>query len=594
MPERKTIVHITHEAAGRMGGIGQVLQSLLTCKTYLDSVKRSIIIGPWFDRDADRDEMIGADGQLLYCSLHVHHDHPWRERFAKIEHDFGIKLLYAERRFYCRQSQLESVAEVVLIDVTDTAVHPVNALKRWLYDEFAVESDRYENNWDYEQYVRLAPAALAVLRAINAADPAQPTILAAHEYMGIPTALAGVLDPLGAFKTIFYAHEVAPIRRIVENHPGHDTMFYNILPWSSAKPYYLNEIFGAQEFFFKYALMRAACHCDNIVAVGDKAIEELAFLGPRFHQMPLDLAYNGLAGREIDLDEKLNARSLLRQYAQNLLGLSCDYVFTHVARLTFSKAIWRDMLILQHLDKHFRGTGQKAVYFILGTDAPARRPLDILRMERQWNWPVNHRCGGGDLTKNEAELYAAIETFNQQHGNIKIVLINQFGFSSTLCGQRVPEEMQLDHLRYGTDLEFGQSIYEPFGISALEPLPYGGVCVVSGISGCLGFARSLGGGNLPRNIIVADYTQLPDPLDDDLQQILAIGQDERDALEQRLSRRLAGEILDRLPTNDGEIETLMQSGWQLASRMSWDSVCAKYFLPAVNRAYRKRRPRHIA
>ena len=30
-------------------------------------------------------------------------------------------------------------------------------------------------------------------------------------------------------RTVFYAHEVATMRRIVEEHAGHDTMFYNVL-----------------------------------------------------------------------------------------------------------------------------------------------------------------------------------------------------------------------------------------------------------------------------------------------------------------------------------------------------------------------------
>ena len=63
MPDGKTIVHISHEAAARMGGIGQVLQSLITCKTYLNSVKRSIIIGPWFNRTADSEETLGVEGR---------------------------------------------------------------------------------------------------------------------------------------------------------------------------------------------------------------------------------------------------------------------------------------------------------------------------------------------------------------------------------------------------------------------------------------------------------------------------------------------------------------------------------------------------
>ena len=41
------------------------------------------------------------------------------------------------------------------------------------------------------------------------------TVIVAHEYMGMPTALAAILDQTCNYKTVFYAHEVAPMRKIV-------------------------------------------------------------------------------------------------------------------------------------------------------------------------------------------------------------------------------------------------------------------------------------------------------------------------------------------------------------------------------------------
>ena len=43
-----TAVHVTHEAVGKVGGIGAVLQGFFTCKSYLDTVERSILVGPLF------------------------------------------------------------------------------------------------------------------------------------------------------------------------------------------------------------------------------------------------------------------------------------------------------------------------------------------------------------------------------------------------------------------------------------------------------------------------------------------------------------------------------------------------------------------
>ena len=39
----------------------------------------------------------------------------------------------------------------------------------------------------------------------------------------------------------------------------------------------------------------------------------------------------------------------------------------------------------------------------------------------------------------------------------------------------MPADMEFLDIRRGSDLEFGQSIYEPFGIAQVEPLTYGAI-----------------------------------------------------------------------------------------------------------------------
>ena len=73
----------------------------------------------------------------------------------------------------------------------------------------------------------------------------------------------------------------------------------------------------------------------------------------------------------------------------------------------------------------------------------------------------------------------------------------------------MPEEMTFDDLRNGTDVEFGQSIYEPFGIAQVEPLAAGALCVVSNVCGCVGFVARAAGEQPTPNLIVADYVGLP-------------------------------------------------------------------------------------
>src|SRR5690606_12716705 len=134
-------------------------------------------------------------------------------------------------------------------------------------------------------------------------------------------------------------------------------------------------------------------------------------------------------------------------------------------------------------------------------------------------------------------------------GQSRVVLVNQFGWSRDRCGTRMPAEMEFLDIRQGTDLEFGQSIYEPFGIAQVEPLAFGALCCVSNVCGCIGFADRAAGGlaHLP-NLIVADYVTLPQgywlgsPYD-----ALGIDQSVRDWIEANNSQAAARTIFERLP-----------------------------------------------
>ena len=50
MSAEKTLVHITHEAVGKIGGIGAVLEGFFTSSAYLDAVKRTSLVCPLFSR----------------------------------------------------------------------------------------------------------------------------------------------------------------------------------------------------------------------------------------------------------------------------------------------------------------------------------------------------------------------------------------------------------------------------------------------------------------------------------------------------------------------------------------------------------------
>ena len=203
-----------------------------------------------------------------------------------------------------------------------------------------------------------------------------------------------------------------------------------------------------------------------------------------------------------------------------------------MTRLVPSKGLWRDLRVLEHVEEQLlRSRNETAVLFTLSTEVPVRRGDDIRRMEQNYHWPVVHREGLPDLSSGEAAYYQGVQEFNAQSRNIKVVFINQFGLERKLCGKRMPADMEFMDIRKGSDAEFGQSIYEPFGIAQVEPISFGGICVFTNVCGCAGFVDKAAGGKPTPNVIVADYTDLPEkrlrP-----EQLMSIGQPQRDEIEE--------------------------------------------------------------
>ena len=580
-------VHVTHEAIGKIGGIGAVLEGLFTSRSYQKEVGRSILVCPLFSIEGDINTRLGDGGEVLYSSLDGLTHTSCGTGLRKVELDYNVNIIYGRKRFNHHRFESNSNPEVLLIDVTRIDEDCVNRLKSQFFTNYGIRSDMYENLWEYEQWTRLAPAALAAVKAIGAADHDQTTVIISHEYMGMPTALAAKLDTTHDFKTVFYAHEVASVRPIVEKYSGHDTMFYNVMKEAQNHGLCINEVFGDQSFFFKHALVEASKYCDNILAVGDYVVDELKFLTSEFQLADIDITYNGIPAYQISLAEKQQSKNKLQSYCSNLLGLRPDYVFTHVTRMTPSKGLWRDMRVLEHMDKEFTTTNQTGVLLILSTEVGKRRPCDIQEMETRYHWPVAHREGMPDLSGGESWFYTGVQEFNAKSRNIKIVYINQFGFDRSTCGNRMPEDMEFMDIRKGSDVEFGQSIYEPFGIAQLEPLSFGGLCVFSNVCGCAGFVKSVTQGSDIKNVIIADYTNLGDYTWYDIEDLQSIGKDARDHIEHNVSQKVALEICSRLPKNEQEQADMIDTGYGLAQHMSWDSVVDNYVMKSLHKAINK-------
>ena len=250
------------------------------------------------------------------------------------------------------------------------------------------------------------------------------------------------------------------MRRIVEGHPGHDTMFYNVMRAAITQGHYVEDVFGSQHDYYKHALIKATRFCDNIFAVGDYTLKEMRFLGPDFAAVDMQVAYNGVPCWKISVEDKMRSRNKLREYCKALLKYEPDYVFTHVTRLVPSKGLWRDLRVLEHVEELLRARDETAVLFTLSTEVPGRRGDDIRSMEGRYHWPVVHREGLPDLSGGEALYYQGVQEFNAQSRNVKVVFINQFGFERGLCGNRMSADMEFKDIREGSDA--GQAVGNGF------------------------------------------------------------------------------------------------------------------------------------
>ncbi|MBN1936910.1 MAG: hypothetical protein JW934_19775 [Anaerolineae bacterium] len=581
------LVHATHEAGVKVGGIGAVLDGLLSAHAYTEHVSRTVLVGPMDTQNPEEMERLTSPRNRLEIAYSSYHtidglDTSLGNHIRRIEQQHNVRILYGARAFGAARH------EVILVDGRYAAPEQVNAFKGQLYDRFGIQSDRYEYNPEFAIYINAALPSFEVLEAV-AGDVGPNRWLIAHEFMGLPFCYCAMLNVPGVWHTVFYGHEVTTARPIVEFHSGHDTMFYNVMAQAREQGRYLEDVFGDQSGFFKHALVKPAVeHCDRIFAVGDRVVQEMRFLGDAWARARIDLVYNGVPSVEIALDDKKAAQNKLKQYSENLLAFWPDYVFSHVTRFIPSKGLWRDLRVMEHLDALLAERRQTALFFVLSSVIPmGRSPRAVQAMEAAYGWPVTHRestihvdgTDVPDLVAHETPFYHAVEAFNWQARASKIVLVNQFGWSQDRCGLRMPAEMQFMDIRQGTDLEFGQSIYEPFGIAQLEPLSFGALCVVSNVCGCVGFVDRVGGSAMP-NVIVADYTDAG-VLGQSAEAALSIDQVQRNEIEVQQAGLVARQIVQRLPQDDLAAQKLLVDGYALGQKMSWEVVARDYLLPGL-------------
>jgi len=548
---------------------------------YQSRVKRSILIGPTSaSLEVDPKSRLGEHGTVLYSSVDGIDTLGLKQKFQLVEWAFNVAIVYGKRKYSRPGEGRTGEAEVMLIDVFRPNADRLGVFKLRLWEMFGLDSGRYEHAWDYEEYVRLAEPAFHALKALLSPRDF-PCVLFAHEFMGMPAALQAILDGGDDFRTVFHAHECATARHIVEHHPGHDTMFYNVLDQARAQGRFVEDEFPGVDHHLRHALVSRAHLCDGVIAVGDHTADELRFLNSAFARKPIDTVYNGLPAMKVTAAAKKRSRNMLLDYAEALVDYRPDVLLTHVTRPVISKALWRDMKLCHELDSRLGARGRKAVLFILTSGGGTRRPQDVYAMERDYGWPRHHRHGYPDLVGPEADTNAMIEPFNAEHENVQVVLVNQFGWERSRIGKRLPRDMDIADLRRAADVEIGTACYEPFGISPLEPLGAGAICVISNVCGCEHFVRHVTGKAKTPNVLSADFTKLPRP--QSIGQLKAMDTAQRDAIEAAECARVADELVKRLPFDDKGRAALIKSGQALVKQMGWDQVCSEALLPMLDR-----------
>jgi glycosyltransferase involved in cell wall biosynthesis len=569
-----TLIHITHEAYEKMGGIGAVLEGLLTTRAYQGIVERTILIGTG---EVPPKRPATEEITVLYETgrppAEPSQPTALTDAFRQIEAATGARILYGLRTVPCPLETRHAEVELLLLDVRQAGPGPVNRLKGRLWEAYGLASDRYEREWGFEEWMRAAAPALEAIAAL-VGDNMRDAVLISHEFMGLPALLAARLR-LPDLRTVYWAHEVPTVRDLIENEADVRLVFDQALETRRGVRSY--EAMLRERGGYKYALVSRAHAAHRVFAVSTRIAQELELLSPDFRRTMVEVVYNGLPVRPIDLEARLRSHEALRRYVEALTGSRPDFVFTHVARPVASKAIERDLVVLEHMDDRLADRGQSAALLILATDG-GRRNLDVIcSMEAEYGWPLNHRIGWPDLVKGEVPIGKAVEEYNGWARVTRAVLINQFGLSRETCGTRVPAELSFQDLRQGSDVEFGQSAYEPFGIAQLETLAFGGICVLSRACGCAQLLDRVAKGKLPPNILMADYCPPQEP------ECKCVSEGDTRRIEHEVGARLAHELVNRLPQTEKDFALLLETGWATAEKMSWQAVCREYFVPAMER-----------
>jgi len=138
-PTVDLLVHITHEAGVKVGGIGAVLNGLLGARAYSEAVERTIVVGPYNVDNPGEMARLFAPGNRLRLFYARNRGiallpQPLADAFRSIEDAFNVEILYGIRPF----GGVEH--EVLLVNVTRINQDKMRDFKYFLWDQFNLDT----------------------------------------------------------------------------------------------------------------------------------------------------------------------------------------------------------------------------------------------------------------------------------------------------------------------------------------------------------------------------------------------------------------------------------------------------------------------
>ena len=146
-----TVIHATHEAVRKAGGIGTVLDGLLTSPVYQKSVRRSFLVGPLL-RPEDED-LLAESGEVLFSTISGVQNADCADALNRVAERYNVNIVYGIRRFTGGYE-----ADVLLVDAEDINPRKSRNFKYNLYRHFGLTSDRYDTIADYALYIDSSPS----------------------------------------------------------------------------------------------------------------------------------------------------------------------------------------------------------------------------------------------------------------------------------------------------------------------------------------------------------------------------------------------------------------------------------------------------